>query len=45
MLNVFEDGSLKKADSIYIIDELLKLKKLYQDSTEEKKEVGQEHEE
>ena len=30
MLNVFEDGSLKKADSIQIIDELLKLKKLYQ---------------
>lgn len=31
-LNVFEDGSLKKSDSIYIIDELLRSKQLYQDS-------------
>ena len=41
MINVFEDGSLKKADSIYIIDELLKLKQLYQDSTEETKETNE----
>ena len=30
-LNVFEDGSLKKSDNIYIIDELLRSKQLYQD--------------
>ena len=28
-LNVFEDGSLKLADSIHIIDEMLEYKKLY----------------
>ena len=29
-LNVFEDGSMKQSDSIHIIDELLRYKKLYQ---------------
>jgi len=29
-LNVFEDGSLKKANAIEIIDEMLDYKKMYQ---------------
>ena len=28
-LNVFEDGSMKQSNSIHIIDELLRYKKLY----------------
>ena len=35
-LNVFEDGSLKKADSIHIINEMLEFKKLYQNDPEKR---------
>ena len=35
-LNVFEDGSLKKQSSIHILEELLRLKKLYQTSSSKK---------